>query len=186
MVSLAALWLPIVLAAVVVFVVSSIIHTATPWHKHDYGTLPREADVLNALRPFNIPPGEYHMPQAHGMAEMKSPEFVAKLKAGPVVMMTVFPNGPFSMGKNLAGWFAYSLIINVFAAYLTSHALNVGATYLEVFRFVGTAAFLAYGFGIWQATIWFGKSVPATVRSTLDALLYALFTAGVFGWLWPR
>lgn len=33
MTGLSALWLPILLSAVVVFVASSIIHMALPWHK---------------------------------------------------------------------------------------------------------------------------------------------------------
>ena len=41
--SLAALWLPILLSAVIVFVVSSILHMALPFHKNDYRQLPGPA-----------------------------------------------------------------------------------------------------------------------------------------------
>ncbi len=47
---LAALWLPILLSAVIVFVASSVIHMATPWHKSDYPKLPNEDRVMDALR----------------------------------------------------------------------------------------------------------------------------------------
>ena len=40
MVSLAALWLPILLSAVIVFIASSIVHMAMPWHKNDYPRIP--------------------------------------------------------------------------------------------------------------------------------------------------
>ena len=43
MVALSALWLPILLSAVVVFITSSIIHMATPWHKNDYSKAPDAA-----------------------------------------------------------------------------------------------------------------------------------------------
>ena len=36
MVSIASLWLPIVLAAVIVFIASSVIHMLPLWHKSDY------------------------------------------------------------------------------------------------------------------------------------------------------
>ena len=36
MTGLSALWLPILLSAVLVFVASSLIHMASPWHKSDF------------------------------------------------------------------------------------------------------------------------------------------------------
>ncbi|MBC7791989.1 MAG: hypothetical protein H7Z74_18740, partial [Anaerolineae bacterium] len=50
MTGLIMLWLPIILSAVIVFVVSSIIHMALPWHKSDYPKVPNEDQVRNALR----------------------------------------------------------------------------------------------------------------------------------------
>ena len=57
MIGLGALWLPILLSAVIVFIASSIIHMGPFWHRGDYPKLPNEDGVLNALRPFAIPPG---------------------------------------------------------------------------------------------------------------------------------
>jgi hypothetical protein len=42
MAMLASLWLPILLAAVGVFVVSSLIHMLFKWHNRDYRKLPNE------------------------------------------------------------------------------------------------------------------------------------------------
>ncbi len=42
MVALQALWLPILLSSIIVFVVSSIIHMLLPWHKSDYARVPDE------------------------------------------------------------------------------------------------------------------------------------------------
>ena len=40
--------------------------------------------------------------------------------------------------------------------------------------------------GVWQQWIWWGKSLRSTITNTLDAVLYALLTAGIFGWRWPH
>src|SRR5271167_1661274 len=101
MVALQALWLPILLSAIIVFVVSSIIHMVLPWHKSDYPRVPDEDKLMDALRPLAMPPGDYMIPRASGMHEVRSPEFVAKMQRGPVLMLTVMPNGPVTMGKNL-------------------------------------------------------------------------------------
>ncbi len=75
MVALTALWLPILLSAVFVFVASSIIHMFLSYHKSDFRKLPDEDGAMDALRPLNIPPGDYVMPYAGGMEAMKSSMF---------------------------------------------------------------------------------------------------------------
>lgn len=182
----AALWLPVLLSAVFVFVASSLIHMFTSWHKGEYKKVPGEETLMNALRPLAIPPGDYMVPMCENQKDMKTPEFQDKLKKGPVLMMTVMPNGPFAMGKPLVQWFVYSLVVGVFAAYVTSRALPIGASYLEVFRFAGVTAFACYAMALWQAHIWYHRGLRSTITSTLDGLLYACLTAGVFGWLWPQ
>jgi hypothetical protein len=186
MVRLAMLWLPILLASGLVFVVSSIIHMVLPWHKNDFPKLPSEDKVMDALRPLALPPGDYLVPRASGMADMRSPEFTEKLKKGPVLMMTVYPNGPLSMGKSLVQWFLYSLVVSTFAAYIAGRALPAGTVYLQVFRFAGATAFIGYSLALWQLTIWYHRDWKITLKSTVDGMIYALVTAGVFGWLWPR
>ena len=186
MITLAALWLPILLSAVVVFLASSVIHMMTPWHKGEYPPVPNEDGVMNALRPFAIPPGDYMVPRCLEFKDMKSPEFQEKMKKGPIVVMTVLPNGVISMGRSLTLWFLYNIVVSLFAAYVASRAVPVGASYLEVFRFAGVMAFACYAVALWQMRIWYNRALRATVTSTLDGLLYACLTAGVFGWLWPQ
>ncbi len=113
MVALSALWLPIVLSAVVVFFASYIIHTVLPWHRGDYPAVPREAEVMAALRPLAIPPGDYMVPRCNSMQEMRSPEFLEKMRQGPVMMMTVMPNGPAAWVRRLAQWFLYLLVVGL-------------------------------------------------------------------------
>jgi hypothetical protein len=186
MVALGSLWLPILLSAVVVFVISSVIHMVLTYHRADVKPLPNERAVADALRPFAIPPGDYVLPHAGTPAGMKTPEYQEKLAKGPVAILTVLPNGPFPMGRSLVQWFVYSLVVGLFAAYLASRALGPGADYLDVFRFAGTTAFAGYGLGLLQQSIWGGRSWATTLRGVFDALIYAAFTAGVFGWLWPN
>ena len=91
-----------------------------------------------------------------------------------------------SMGKNMVISLIFYLVVGIFVAYLASRFLSIGTEYLTVFRLTGTVAFVAYGMGIIPDAIWFGRPWGAVVKNLLDALLYALLTAGVFGWLWPN
>ena len=185
MVALSALWLPILLAAVVVFVVSSVIHTLLTYHQSDFTEVPNEDQVMAGMRPFNIPPGDYVIPRPANAQAMKTPEFQEKLKAGPVAFMTVLPNGSFAMGKQLMQWFVYCVVVGVFAGYLASRTVQPGADYLAVFRITGTVAFAGYGLALVQNSIWYSRNWTATLKSVADGFVYALMTAGVFGWLWP-
>jgi hypothetical protein len=186
MTELNVLWLPILLSAVIVFVVSSIIHMLLPWHKNDYPKAPSEDRLRDAIRPLAIPPGDYMVPRAASRKEFGTPEFAEKMKAGPVMMLTVMPNGPWSMGRNLSLWFLYLIVVGILAAYVSGRALSVGAPYPQVFRFIGTTAFLGYTVALWQMSIWYRRAWSMTIKATVDGLIYALLTAGVFGWLWPR
>ena len=186
MVPVTALWLPIVVSAAIVFVASSVIHMVLGYHKSDYSTVPGEDDVQAALRKFNLPPGDYMLPCAQNAKDMQSQVFRDKLSRGPVAVMTVMPQGGMSMGRNLALWFVYCIISSLFAGYVAGVVLQRGTDYMLVFRIVGTVAFVGYALALWQQSIWYQRSWGTTVRSTIDGLIYALLTAGTFGWLWPR
>ena len=186
MTGLFALWLPILLSSVIVFVASSIIHMVLPWHKTDYPKVPDEDRVRDALRPFAIPPGDYMVPRCENSKELRTPEFAEKLNQGPVIVMTVLPNGQWSMGRNLGLWFLYCAVVGVFAAYVAGRALPAGASYAHVFQFVGATAFIGYALALWQMSIWYRRAWSTTIKATIDGLIYALLTAGTFGWLWPH
>lgn len=185
MVSLTALWLPIVLSAVIVFVASSIMHMLLPYHRSDYRQLPDEDKLLTVLRGAGLKSGLYHFPYCTHK-DMKTPAAMEKFKQGPVGMLTLLPSGPPAMPKFLGMWFAYCLVIGFFVAYLTGRTVEPGAHYLAVFRVAGTAAFLAYGLGNLSNGIWKGQPWGVTLKETMDGLVYGLLTAGTFGWLWPR
>lgn len=185
MISLSALWLPILVSALFVFIVSSVLHMVFTYHNSDFKKLDKEDKIMDALRSFNLPEGEYVFPHADTNKERQSQEFKDKAERGPVAFINVFPTGQFTMGNSLVLWFAYSVLISVFAGYLASTALSADAHYLKVFQIVGTSAFMGYSFALLQNTIWFKRAWITTLKSVFDGLIYALVTAGVFGWLWP-
>ncbi|HEU5173221.1 MAG TPA: hypothetical protein VFT96_00590 [Gemmatimonadaceae bacterium] len=186
MTTLASLWLPILASAVVVFLASSVIHMLLPWHKSDYPPMPREQEFRDAVRPLAIPPGDYMVPRAQSMDELKTDAFRAKQTEGPVVIMTVLPNGVLGMGRSLLLWFVYLLVVALFGAYVAGRALPPGADYMRVFQFVSATTFAAIAGGLWQMSIWYHRAMSITIKSTVDALIYAALMAGVFGWLWPQ
>ncbi len=180
---LSTLWLPILLSAVFVFIVSSIIHMVIGYHAGDYKKLPNEDAVMSSLRDQGIAPGDYVMPKPSSMADMRTEEFQTRAKNGPVAYLMVREHNA-GMGKNLFMWFLYSVIVSVFSAYIGVNAVGADGDYLDVFRFVGCAAFMGYSLALLQDGIWMGKNWGAVGRNVFDGLIYALVTAGTFGWLW--
>jgi hypothetical protein len=180
------LWLPILLSSVIVFVASSLIHMVSPWHESDYPKMPNEDKVMEALRPLGIMPGDYMVPRPSSRQALRSPEFLEKVNKGPVMVVTVMPNGMMAMGRSLALWFLYLVVVSLFSAYVAGRALPPGAPFLNVFRFAGTTAFLGYSMALWQMWIWYRRSLSITIKATVDGLIYALLTAATFGWLWPH
>ena len=185
MVSLTSLWIPILVSAVVVFFASFVLHMVIPFHKNDLRKIPREDEFLAAIRQFDLPAGDYAAPHADSPAAMKDPEFIARREKGPTVIMTFAPGAPPPMSSTLVKWFIYCIVVTLFAAYIASRAVGPNAEYMEVFRFVGTTAFMGYALALAQNSIWYMKDKGATFRSMIDGLAYALLTAGVFGWMWP-
>ena len=186
MVPVMSLAIPILLSAAIVFIASSILHMVLPYHRSDLRKLPQEDQVLDTLRRLDVPPGDYCAPYGGSPAAMKDPAFLARMTKGPVVLMTVAPGGPPSMSTSLVIWFLYSVVVSLFGGYIASRALAPGANYLEVFRFVGTPAFMGYSLGLIQHSIWYKRNWGTTLKSVFDGLMCALLTAGTFGWLWPR
>jgi hypothetical protein len=180
-----SLWLPVVVAAVAVFVVSSIVHMALRYHRADYKQLADEDTLTQALRKIGPSPGLYFLPYCADMAKMKEPAMVKRFEEGPVALLTVLKTGRPAIGKNLLQWFLFCFLISFATAYVARHALAPGAEGLSVFRITATVAFMAYAFGYLQDSIW--KSIPwaNSLRGILDAVFYALTTGLVFRLLWP-
>ena len=139
---------------------------------------------MDALRPFNLAPGDYVAPLPDSMAHMSSPEFKAKQARGPSFASDdtrehvdrAEPRQVVSCTPSSSA---------LFAAYVASLTLPAGAPYMTVFRVTSTVTFAAYALALWQSWIWYSRGLGYTVRTTIDGLVYALLTGGAFGWLWP-
>jgi hypothetical protein len=184
--TLAALWLPIVLSAVLVFVASSLIWNVLAAHKWHIRALPDEAGAREALGKQGLAPGQYAIPYAGGSAAMKDPAFIEKLEKGPVAVLVVRPSGKPNMGQFLGQWFVYLLFVSSFVAYVCGQTLASGEEYMQVFKVAGSVAFAAYSFGLIPSAIWWGRPWKSAFKEFADGIVYALLTAGCFGWLWPR
>lgn len=183
MLTVLSLWLPILVSAVLVFLASSVIHMFLGYHASDFARVPDEDGTGAALRV--VPAGDYVIPHAKNMAALGSPEFIERRTKGPVVVMTVMEPGPPTMTTELILWFLYTLVVSVFAAYLTGRAVPAGGQFSEVVRFASTTAFVAYALGGWQESIWLKRKWSTTIKNTVDGLIYGLITGLTFGWLWP-
>lgn len=183
--ALLQLWLPIVAAAALVFVASSLIHMVFKWHNSDYRKLANEDDVQAAMRAGAPTPGQYTLPHCSDMKAMQEESMLRKLNAGPVAFMTVFRNGPPRMGAMLLQWFLLNLAIAAIAALVAAHTLDTPIAPARAAHLAGILSFLAYGGGGVQAGIWMGKPWGSVAKDLLDALIYGAVTALAFWWLWP-
>ncbi len=184
-VSLFSLWLPILLSAMAVFVASWMVNVVIKWHDRDVSGLPDEDKVRDVLRPFALPPGDYVFPYAADVREMGSDEFREKCETGPTGFLTVYPNRVFAMGPALGQWFLVSVAISGLAGFAAGVGLGPGAEFWTIFRTVSVVAFAGYAMGVFQSSIWFGRSWGYSLRSAVDGLIYAWLTAAIFAWLWP-
>ena len=184
MVPLEQLWIPVVLSAVLVFAASSVIHMLFKYHNSEYRGFSNEEEVRRVLK--GNAPGQYFVPYCPDMKEMKKPEVQQKFIDGPTGLVTLRAPGPPTMGAPLAMWFVMNLVVAILAGYLASKTLPVGLSFLAVAREVSIVTFLAYAGGAAANAIWMGKPWSAAVKEMLDAFIYGLVTACVFGWLWPR
>jgi hypothetical protein len=179
--SIAALWLPVLVSAIIVFVASAVVWMAMPWHKSDFRRTPDEEAVRSALR--GLETGYFMVPYCTNPAELKDEVVRQKYIDGPQAYITVAPNGLPNMTPKLVMSFVYYLLIGIACAYVVSRTVLPGGDYLQVFRIAGTTAFLAYGIAYIQDSIWFSRPWSLTAKSLLDAVIYSLLTGGAFGWL---
>ncbi len=186
MTELTALWLPILLSAVFIFIASSVIHTVMPWHKGDYAAVPNEGAARAAIGPLAIPPGDYLMPKPASMKAMGSPEYKARHEQGPVMLFTMMPNGMQPMGPIFVRWMIYLLVISTIAGCVTAAAVAPGAPREYVWHYSGVITFLCYGMALPQASIWYHKKWSTTLKGFFDSAIYGVITALTFGWLWPQ
>ncbi|HVI74575.1 MAG TPA: hypothetical protein VM683_06285 [Anaeromyxobacteraceae bacterium] len=180
----AQLWLPILLSAVLVFFLSAASHMVLPWRRNEWGRI-TESDALQAaLR--GLKPGLYAFPSSPDPKQQMTKEWMERWAKGPSGWLTLAAPGPIQMGRNMGLSFLVFVLVAFFDAYVASHALGPAPHYRAVFRIVGTIGFLSFGVGSIFNSIWYSRPWRAYAADVIDALLFGLVMAGVFGWLWPR
>jgi hypothetical protein len=177
MVSLISLVVPILIGTVISFAAGSVLHMLVRHHRSDFKKLPNEQTSLQTLKSLQIAPGDYFVPYPGS-----TPQGDAAFGA----VMTVMRPGGMKLGSSLVQWFLYQLLVTFLCAYVASRTLPPATPYLNVFRVTGTVGFMAYSIAYMHESIWWQRSWSITLKYMMDGLIYALLTAGVFGWLWPR
>ncbi|HEY3646096.1 MAG TPA: hypothetical protein VGM16_12225 [Gammaproteobacteria bacterium] len=187
MVSLAQIWLPIVLGAVGVFIASSILHMALHkiWHGTDYHGFSNEDEVRAAIRKGSGKPGMYMLPWCPP-EKMKEPATLAKFTEGPVGFLILRKSGSFNMGKSLGLWFVFCLLVSLFAGYLGSATLAAGTEASQVFRVTATAAVMGFALGSLPNHIWWGEPAGSTLKNLIDGIIYGCIVGALYAWLWPH
>lgn len=182
---LTQLWMPILVSALLVFILSALAWTVLPHHKKDFSGLPNAEAVQAVMRQNPPAPGMYALPWVSDARGLDDPALKAQMQQGPRAYITVVPNGVPSMAPMMAQSFVFYVVVAILVAYVSWNALGAGADYLSVFRFAGTTASMSYILASVPDSIWFGRPWGNLGRQALDGLVFGLATAGVFGWLWP-
>ncbi|MBL8746499.1 MAG: hypothetical protein JNK58_09110 [Phycisphaerae bacterium] len=181
-----ALWMPIVLSAVAVWIASALGWMVVGHHKKDWIGLPNEDAFTSAVRALNLPPGNYGFPHAEDCHKaMKDPEFQNKWKNGPVGLVQIWkPDG--SMAKPMLLTFIVYLVTGVLIAYLGWNAFRgESPSFAAAFRVLGTAGILAYTISHIPSGIWFQSYPRAILMCIIDGVIYGLITGAIFAAMWP-
>lgn len=185
---LLTLWLPILLSAAVVWIVSSVVWMALPHHKKDYISLPNppgEDGLMDYLRASGITPGNYAFPNCHAPGAMKSEKVQKAWEHGPIGHLTVWKT-PLTMADKMVATFIVYLAVSTLIAYLTRVALPGPAPFSKVFQVAATAGVLAYCFSFIPSALWWGSYKRTIIANIIDGLLYGALTGAIFAWRWPH
>jgi hypothetical protein len=179
------LWLPILLSAVIVWIISAVVWMALPHHKRDFIALPDEDSFMDAVRKSGIKPGNYIFPDFRDSKAMKSEKMQKALNEGPVGHLSVWQT-PLTMGSKMVATFVVYLVVSTLIAYLTRVALPGAAPFAKVFQVAATAGILAYCFAFIPNAVWFGSYKRTIAANIVDGIVYGLITGAIFAWRWPQ
>jgi hypothetical protein len=186
---LAQLWLPIVVSALLVFVLSAVTHMMVPFRLTEWGHLKTQDAIQASLR--GTAPGLYVFPTPADAKERGKPEAMQKVAEGPSGWLTLVHPGPMSWVRNLGLSLAMNLFVSFGAAYIAT--LTLGAVPLQlfphervVFRVISTIGFFAYAAGPIYDAIWFWKPWKSLAMTAVDSLAYGLVMGVTFSMLWPK
>lgn len=186
---LLALWVPIVLSAGAVWVVSTVFGMPFLHHKNDWvGLPPAEEDAFMTFirsRGNGMAPGNYLFPDFRTREAMESERVGRALREGPVGHLSLW-RPPLGMGGKLAATFFVHLAASTLIAYLACITLPRAAEHARVFQVVGSAGILAYCFSFIPNAVWFGASGRTIMLGIIDGVVYGVITGAIFAWRWPR
>ena len=182
---LASLWLPVLAAALAVFLASSLVHMVLRWHQSDFSRLPNEDAVRAALREAGASAGQYITPWCEGMKQMQEPDMQRKYAEGPIAIITTLAPGMPKMGPMLSRWFLLNLVLAAAVAAIAAQIYGTAGHSPAVGHLAGLVTFLAYATGSVSNSIWMGRRWSSTAKDVADALIYGVVTALAFWWLWP-
>ena len=179
------LWLPILISAGCVWILSAIAWTALPHHRQDFINLPDEDGFIEFIRRSGIRRGNYVFPDFRGREAMKSEKICKLIEEGPVGHLSVWP-APVTMGGKLVATFFVYLVVSTLIGYLTRVALPGAAPFAKVFQISATAGVLAYCFSFIPNGIWFGSYTRTIVASVVDGIVFGCITGAIFAWFWKH
>ncbi len=181
------LWLPILLSAAAVWLVSTIFGMPILHHKDDFIDLPggSEDGFMEDLRKRGIKPGNYLFPDFRSREAMESEKVKRALNEGPVGHLSVWKT-PLTMGDKMVATFIVHLIVCTLIAYLTRVALPGPAAFAKVFQIAATAGILAYCFSFLPSSIWWGSYKRTIVANFIDGVIFGVIIGSIFAWRWPH
>ena len=169
-VSVSELWLAILLAGLLSWVASALIHMLIKYHNADYKELSNEKAVSSALADKSPAPALYTLPYCSDMKAMGEEPMQKKFKDGPVAMITIMPNGMPPMGKLLSQQILFFVFGSFLIGYLASISIAANTDFMTVFRQVFIVSFLTYGWAQIPYSIWMGQPWSNCIRYLIDAL----------------
>ena len=189
---LTQLWLPILVAGLVVWIASAVAWMAIGHHTKDRDPIPdgREQELMDAVTRLNIRPGSYGFPDFFQCKDKNIP--AAERKQAMKELYNRHPQGllrvwaPINMGRNMALTALFYLVTSAVIGYLAWAALPQGTPFAKVFQVVATAGILAYSFAFIPNCIWHGSYTRTIVFRIVDGIVYGLITGAIFAWRWPH
>ncbi len=178
---LTALWLPIIIISVVLFVASFVAWVILPHHFGDWKKLEKEQEFMDAVSGLNLPPGNYMYPMTHAKAEQNSDEFRERYMKGPRGVLSTWevPN----MGVNLGLTLVFFLVTTAIIAYITYAALGPGSDmFMKVLQIAGAIGVLTHASSGVLNAIWFKRRV---IMDVVDGVVYGIIIGLIFALMWP-
>jgi hypothetical protein len=180
-----SLWLPVVVAAVVVWIVSALIWMLLGYHAADFRKLPDEERLRALYSSGKVAPGQYVTPYWQDAKGRDDKEFMKRFDEGPVALLVVGRNGAPNMGRNMLLSFCFYFVVSFVVAYIARHTLQFGQDGHTVMRVTATIAIAIYALAGVPDSIWFYRPWSVTLKNGFDGVIYGLITGVIFMLLWP-